>query len=100
MYGGDPLTGQRPKTTVRQLANPVSRPSQTGELAPSATTTGSQGLSLPSAPAPADRLGTATWMCIPLMSCSSTRRAASATSWCSGASGHRDGLACETGAAR
>lgn len=42
-YGGGPATGHFPQVSVRQLAYPVSRPSQNGEFAMSAISTGSHG---------------------------------------------------------
>lgn len=75
--GGGPLTGQRPKTMVRQLAKPVSRPSHSGEFPDMASRVGSQTRIRLSTATPISRPGTATWTCMPLISCSSTSRRAS-----------------------
>ncbi len=67
-----PLTGQRLKITVRQLAKPVSWPSHSGEFAAMAVRVGSQGRIRFRTCTPASRSGTATWTWVPLTSCSAT----------------------------
>ena len=59
--GAGTVVGQREAKTSRWLAHPPSRPSQIGELAVSAMSTGNHGRRRSSASTPSCLVGTATW---------------------------------------